>query len=312
MKKPTFIDDYKISVAFGGTSRLVYGTSGLGGVWGKVNPEESVDALLYAFENGISVLDTAPSYANSELYVGKALKQWKGEKPFVSTKVGRLKGADAFEVRLDYSKDGMRRSIENSLKILGLENVDLLFLHEPQLVPAEQIEEAIQTLLDFKSEGLTKRTGVGGNPNDTFLPYVKKEYFDVVSGFLRMDACNLSAFNGEIQKYQAEGIAYYAASALHFSLLGNRFEKYLQEGVDGKWITETDVANAQQVKAIADKYDLPLPTLAQRYLFSIKEADRVVMGARTLKQIQATIKDWNQGKLPEDIFNEVTEAIMLK
>ncbi len=312
MKKPSYIDNHELSEAFNNESRLVYGTSGLGGVWGKVDATESVEALLYAFENGISVLDTAPSYANSELYVGEALRQWKGKKPFVSTKIGRLKGADAFEVKLDYSQEGMRRSLENSLKTLGLENIDLLFLHEPQLVPEHEIESTIQALLSFKSQGLVKMLGVGGNPNATFMPYVKKEYFDVVSGFLKMDACNLSVFNEEIQYYQNEGIAYYAASALHFSLLGNRYNKYLKEGVDDVWITHKDMENAKKVKAIADKYDMPLATLAQRYLFSIKEADRVVMGARTLKQIQSTISDWKLGKLPIDIFKEVTNTISEK
>ncbi len=95
-----------------------------------------------------------------------------------------------------------------------------------------------------------------------------------------MDACNLDAFNGEIQQYQKEGIAYYAASALHFSLLGNRFEKYKREAVDGQCVTQRDLDIAIQIKTLADSLDMPLPTLAQRYLFSIAEADRIVMGAR--------------------------------
>lgn len=288
---------------------MVYGTSGLGGVWGKVAAGESVDALLYAFENGISVLDTAPSYANAEQYVGQALRQWKGEKPFVSTKIGRLKGADAFEVKLDYSKESMKRSLEDSLETLGVETIDLLFLHEPQLVPANQIENAIQTSLDFKAQGLVKQLGVGGNPNETFMPFVKKEYFDVVSGFLRMDACNLSVFDGEIQSYRKKGIAYYAASALHFSLLGSRYEQYQNDGADGEWIFQSDLDNAKKVKAIADHHDMPLATLAQRFLFSIKEADRVVMGARNMDQIKATLADWKQGKLPKEIFDEVLNAL---
>lgn len=311
--KPTYITgDHSISPAFNNQSRLVYGTSGLGGVWGKVDERASVEALLYAFENGISALDTAPSYANAEFYVGKALREWNGEAPFVSTKIGRLKGKDAFETKLDYSVDGMKRSLENSLNTLGLDKIDLLFLHEPQLVPIANINEILQTLKGFKSQGLVDAIGVGGNPSTEFMPFITKENFDVVSGFLHMDACNLSAFNGEIQYYQERGIAYYAASALHFSLLGNRFDKYLNEGVDGEWITSLDLENAVRVKAIADKNEMSLATLAQRYLFSIKEADRVVMGARTPEQIKATIKDWRAGKLPEDIFNEVTESIRIQ
>ncbi len=311
--KPTYIrGDHSKSPAFNNESRLVYGTSGLGGVWGKVDQRDSIDALLYAFENGISALDTAPSYANAEYYVGLALKEWNGKRPFISTKIGRLKGKDAFETKLDYSVDGMKRSLDNSLQTLGLDKIDLLFLHEPQLVPLEHINDILDTLKGFKAEGLIGAIGVGGNPSPEFMPYVTKEHFDVVSGFLHMDACNLSAFDGEIQTYAREGIAYYAASALHFSLLGNRFETYKKDGVDGEWITQLDLENAIRVKTVADKYDMALATLSQRYLFSIKEADRVVMGARTPAQIQSTMNDWNAGKLPEAIFNEVTACIQTK
>lgn len=308
--RPTYIADYRISPAFGGTSRLVYGTSGLGGVWGAVQESESIDALLYALENGISVFDTAPAYANAELYLGKALRQWQGKKPFISTKVGRLKGEDAFEIKLDYSKDAMTRSLENSLETLGIDQIDLLFLHEPHLTPVKDIESILDTLKGFKEAGFVQQLGVGGNPNEAFLPYITKSNFDVVSGFLRMDACNLSVFSGEMQRYQAAGIAYYAASALHFALLGNRYESCQQAGPDGTWITQSDLDHAKQVKALADELDMPLPTLAQRYLFSIAEADRVVMGARNLKQINATVEDWKLGKLPEAVFHQITEIIL--
>lgn len=313
MMGPTYFEgDYSKSKAFGNQSRLVYGTSGIGGVWGPVTESESIDALLYALDHDISVFDTAPSYSNSELYVGKALRQWKGARPFVSSKIGRLKGEDAFDMKLDYSSDGMKRSIHNTLDTLGLEYLDLLFLHEPHKVPLNEIERILDNLKEFKALGLTRELGVGGNPTIEFMPYITKDNFDVVSGYLRLDACNLSVFDGEIQQYKKEGIAYYAASALHFSLLGNRFEKYINEGVDGEWITESDLDNAIQVKAIADSMDMPLPTLAQRYLFSIAEADRIVMGARNTEQIKATVSDWQSGTLPEEIFDKITAVIMKK
>ena len=86
-------------------SRLVFGTSGLGGVWGEVAESESIDCILYALENGITSFDTAPSYSDAELYLGKALQQWKGMKPFVSTKVGRKKADSAFDAKLDYIRE---------------------------------------------------------------------------------------------------------------------------------------------------------------------------------------------------------------
>ena len=84
--KPTYKADIYQSDFPAKGSRLVYGTSGLGGVWGEVNPEESIDCLLYAFENGITTLDTSPSYSKSEEYVGKAQRRWQGDMPISALK----------------------------------------------------------------------------------------------------------------------------------------------------------------------------------------------------------------------------------
>jgi aryl-alcohol dehydrogenase-like predicted oxidoreductase len=311
MLKPSYKKDIYASDFPAKGSRLVYGTSGLGGVWGEVDEGESIDCLLYAFENGITSLDTSPSYSQSEKYVGKALKRWQGEKPFISTKVGRLQSATAFDAVLDYSPKGMKNSVMRSLDLLGVDTVDLLFLHEPQWVPLDKIEEILETLLSFKEAGYTKMLGIGGNPSLAFRPYIKSDIFQVVSTFCRMDACTLAAFEEEMAIYERENMAVYAASALHFSLLGNRFEPFTQNPTtDNEYITEREIANAKRVNDIAKKYKMPLPTLAQRYLFSIKEATRVVMGARNIQQIQNTINDWQQGALPKKIFNEITKVLL--
>ena len=316
--RPTYQPDIYASNFPAPGSRLVYGTSGLGGVWGTVDPDESVDCLLYAFENGITSLDTSPSYSHAEAYVGRALRRWSGTRrkaapPFISTKVGRLQAATAFDAKLDYSDAGMRASVQRSLDLLGVDSVDLLFLHEPQWVPLDRIDAVLDTLQSFREDGFAQRLGIGGNPSPAFRPYIRGEVFDVVSTFCRLDACTLAAFEEEIPLYQREGIAVYAASALHFSLLGNRFGAFTQNPpVDDEYIGEREIRNAIRVNEIAKKYGLPLPTLAQRYLFSIAEATRVVMGARKIDQIQSTIADWQQGALPEEIFDEITAVLIGK
>ncbi len=310
MNKPTYKKDYKHTSVFPYGGRLVCGTSGLGGVWGEITPDESVTTILYALENGVCAFDTAPSYANAELYLGMALKEWRGERPFVSTKVGRQRGEDAFDFKLDYSSDALESSLHESLKVLGLEKIDLLFLHEPQLAPVNEMDRIVKCLHSFKEQGLIDYIGIGGNPTTDFFPFIKKEYFDVVSGFLKLDACNLSALEHDIPFFKAEGLAYYAASSLHFSLLGNRFEKYVEAGADGDWLTQSDIENAIKVNQLAAENNIPLSTLAQRYLFSIAEADRVVVGAKNAKQMEATINDWNAGALPEQLFDAITSIIV--
>lgn len=311
MKKPTFVNtDYKHTEKFNGESRLVVGTAGLGGVWGEVEEDESIEAILYALEHGIEVIDTAPSYHRAEEYVGKALRQWQGELPFISTKVGRLPAKKADEVYVDYSPQAMRESLSRSLDLLDIDFIDLLFLHEPQLVPVGEMESILNTLRSFQEEGLVGKLGIGGNPVDSFWPYVKKEHFDAVSTFLKLDASSLEGLKHDIPKFRDKGLAIYAASSLHMGLLGSKFSVYVENPPDNEWIKQTHVNNAIKVKQIADDHNLSLTNLALRYLFSMKEADRVVLGPGNLDEVKESLQIWEEGPLDKDIFDQVTEVLI--
>ena len=311
--KPTYITgDYKTSRFFDNKSRLVLGCSGLGGVWRPIEEKNAVGTLMYALENGVRVFDTAPSYNKSQIFLGKVLKQWQGEKLFISTKVGRLKAETAEDTIVDYSTKSMKASLYESLEVLGLDTIDLLFLHEPHLVPLDKMDEIMECLQSFKKEGLVKRLGIGGNPTVSFYPHIVKQNFDVLSGFLKLDACNITAFDEVMPILQKENIAYYAASALHMGLLGRRLEMYAKEMPNNEWISNSDVHNALKVNNIAKKYDIPLSRLALRYVFSIKEADRVVVGPSKQEQMEDLIEAWDEGKLPEEVFDEITTTIISK
>ncbi|WP_282124156.1 aldo/keto reductase [Algibacter mikhailovii] len=308
--KPTYISgDHKKSDFFNNESRLVLGCSGLGGVWRPIEEKTAVGILLHALENGVSVLDTAPSYNKSQEFVGKALKLWSGKKPFISTKVGRLKADKAEETIVDYSPETMRKSVYESLETIGVDSIDLLFLHEPHLVPIEKIDEIMDCLQSFKKEGIVKSLGIGGNPIDRFYTHMIKDNFDVVSGFLKLDACNLTGFKKDLPQIEKENMAYYAASALHMGLLGRRLEQYNVDRPNNEWISNADVDVALEVNKIAQKNNIPLSRLALRYVFSILEADRVVVGPTTMEQLIDVLNAWEEGKLSEDIFNEITNTI---
>jgi aryl-alcohol dehydrogenase-like predicted oxidoreductase len=309
--KPTYIKgDYTKSKFFNNESRLVLGCSGLGGVWRPIEEKDALETLRYALENGVSVFDTAPSYNKSQYFLGKALEQWSGEKPFISTKVGRLKADKADVCIVDYSPETMRKSVYESLETIGIDSIDLLFLHEPHLVPVEKMDEIMDCLNSFKKEGIVKILGIGGNPVDRFYPHILKENFDVLSGFLKLDACNLSGFERDLPQIQNENIAYYAASALHMGLLGRRLNEYDLERPNNEWISNLDVNIALKINKIAEKHQIPLSRLALRYVFSTLEADRVVVGPTTLDQLKDLLNAWEEGKLPETIFNEITETII--
>jgi aryl-alcohol dehydrogenase-like predicted oxidoreductase len=306
---PTYAKNYISSRADGGP-RLVLGTSGLGGVWGPVNEDDSVKAILMALENRIFSIDTAPSYANAEAIVGKALKHWKGVRPHLSTKVGRLKAYDAHTTQTDYSDEGIRRSLEQSLDTLGVNFVDLLFLHEPQLVPKEEIPRILSCLLHYKDRGLICKIGIGGNMPEYFKPFMGKDKFEVVSGFLRMNACNLDVFREDMQFFSERNITYYNASVLHFGLLGDRFSHYWNNFEQERdWLKENDLQAAERLEKISRKYATSLSTLAFRYAISIEEADKVVIGPTKIEELKELLQAWKMGPLPLEIFEEITDSI---
>jgi aryl-alcohol dehydrogenase-like predicted oxidoreductase len=286
----------------------VLGTAGLGGAWSPVDPAESVTTILRALESGITRLDTAPAYAQAEKIVGEALRRWNGPPPFVSTKVGKLEGDALAENLNNYDLAVMEQSVRQSLERLGCTMLDLLFLHEPEKVPAQQVEAVVEFMLEQKQTGRAQAIGFGGTPPQAYHPYIEAGGFDVVMGYNNLDAANLDALQSDIPFFKKHGLATYQGSALHMGLLGNRFERYQREKPD--WLSAADLARADQAQQVAGKYDLPLSTLAHRYVLSIQEIDYVVIGPRTMGHLTQTLADCQQGPLPEELFDELTNRIL--
>ena len=291
--------------------RLALGTAGLGGIWGPVNLTESVDTLLDALENGVTVIDTAPAYADAETVVAEALRQWSGSgqpHPLVSTKIGRLRGETAEAGYYDFSDETLRRSLGNSLTLFRLAQLDLVFLHDPEAVAVADRPRVVESLHRLQADGLVRHIGFGGNPDPDWWPFLTKGLFTVVMGFNRLNAANLEALSEERPVYQQHNLTYYAASPLAMGLLGRRFAEFVQHPPD--WVSARDAATARRVNALSAHTGLSLPSLAHRYLFSMAEADRVVIGAGNSADLQTTLADYQAGPLPEALFNEITCIIL--
>jgi aryl-alcohol dehydrogenase-like predicted oxidoreductase len=168
----------------------------------------------------------------------------------------------------------------------------------------------MDTLHSFRDKGIVDRIGIGGNPEGAFWQYVKKENFEVVSSFLKMDACSLEGFAHDIPRFREEGLAVYAASSLHMGLLGSQFKKFINDPPNNEWIQQTHVENAVKVNRIAMENGLSLTNLALRYLFAMNEADRVVLGPKNMEEVQKSISIWEEGPVDKAIFDEVTEFLL--
>jgi len=285
---------------------MVLGTAALGGVWGKVDKDESIKTIIEAMESGVEGIDTAPAYGDAEELLGVALKQWKGKSPFISTKVGRLKSYEVEGAHYDFSEEGMKCSIESSLNMLGRAQVDLLLLHDPLAVPTEDIECAVTNLLELKRLGYARYIGLGGNAPDGFLPYLKAGVFDVMMEFNKLNACNLESLDTMLPFCNQSKTTYYAASPLNMGLLGACYSAFTD--APPGWLAKEKVNSAIRIHAVALKYGIPLSELAYRFLLNIPYDFKIVTGPSNRTEFGDLFNSLNVGPLPETIYNEIIQT----
>lgn len=143
-----------------------YGAWAIGGsgwqfAWGSQDDNDSIGAIHRALELGVNWIDTAAVYGlgHSEEVVGRALKEWSGPKPYVFTKCGLIGDKDG-NVQKVLKSESIRREVENSLRRLQIDVIDLYQIHWPPDPDSPELEEGWQTMADLKREGKVRWIGV--------------------------------------------------------------------------------------------------------------------------------------------------------
>ncbi|GAB3661401.1 aldo/keto reductase [Echinicola sediminis] len=279
--------------------KLVLGTAGLGGVWGTIDEEESLEAILYGLEQGIGHIDTAPAYMDAEAIVGKALKQWKGQVPMISTKIGKKRGLAEQLGLTDYEPEHLKTSLYRSLERLHLQQIDLLFLHEPELIPKKKLGLIMDLLTCFKEEGLVKKVGLGGGAPLFLKAYVESGHFDVVMDFNGYNLVERKAEQVDFPYYKKHRLAIYEGSPLMMGLLGQRLEEFVKNRP--LWLTKAHIQKARELYVLALEHKMELSSLAHRFLLNKDIVDKVVVGPSGLSQLKSTISDFKKGPLDKPL-----------
>ncbi|UKA49584.1 aldo/keto reductase [Arthrobacter sp. FW305-123] len=177
--------------------KLGFGGAGIGNLYRAIPDGEALATVLAAWDAGIRYFDTAPHYGLglSEQRLGAVLRDEPREQFVISTKVGRLlepnpnggQDPEGFDVPAttrrvwDFSEKGIRRSIEDSLERLGLDHVDIAYLHDPDVHDLQAgISQGLPALEKLRSEGVVKAIGVGINSAEAALECVEAAELDLV------------------------------------------------------------------------------------------------------------------------------------
>jgi D-threo-aldose 1-dehydrogenase len=225
----------------GELSPLSFGAAPMGNLYAGVDDAVAQAAVAAALESGITHFDTAPyyGYGLSESRLGEALAGIQRDRFTLSTKVGRLvapgETADnAFAVQgrhavFDYSRDGVLRSVEESLGRLGTHYVDILLLHDigslthGERAPAvlrQALDEALPTMATLREQGVCRAIGIGVNEEAVCLEVMPRFELDTILLAGRFTLFEQAQSLRVMARASGEGVAIMAGAPYNSGLLG--------------------------------------------------------------------------------------------
>lgn len=200
-------------------STLSFGASSLGSVFRETDDKEAVRTVHAAVDAGINLIDVSPYYGatKAESVLGSAIKQISRDRFFLSTKAGRY-GVDNF----DFSGATIEASLEESLRRLNTDYVDILFLHDIEFVePGIILEEAIPTLQRLKEKGKIRNSGICGLPLALFEQLLPQVDVDAIISYCHY-SLNDDSLLDLLPLLDARGVGLVNASPLSMGLLSTR------------------------------------------------------------------------------------------
>jgi D-threo-aldose 1-dehydrogenase len=287
-------------------TRLGFGGASIGGLFSAVHADEAIDTVRHAWDIGIRSFDTAPlyGYGASERRVGAALRERPRDAFVLSTKVGRLvrdvdaiqPGADidgqalegredAFYVRdqpvrlvFDYSGDGVRRSLAESLERLGLDRIDVALIHDPDEHWQEAIDEAWPALERLRGEGVIGAVGAGMNQSAMLARFARETDMDVFLLAGRYTVLDQGALNELLPLCLDRGIAVLVGGVMNSGVLadprpGSRF--------DYAPASDEILERARRLGDVCARHDVPLRAAAMQFPLAHPAVVSLVAGVRT-------------------------------
>ena len=252
----------------------------IGGGMGNMDDGECIDTVRTAIDSGITLLDTAQAYRTSEATLGKALKDGYRERCFLATKVSR-----------QYSRGDIENAIENSLRNLDVDYVDLYQIHSWN--PQYPIEESMETMARLQEQGKTRFIGVSN-----FNAAQMQTAYDIAPFHSNQPRYNMFDRNLEAEDLdfcRQTGIGILAHSPLGKGLLTGKY-------APGHVFSEDDeragsprfqgdlfaryLAVADELKSVAAEKNITMVQLAIAWLLRREEVTCVLVGAKNSDQVK--------------------------
>jgi D-threo-aldose 1-dehydrogenase len=287
---------------------LCVGCAALGDMPGtfaySVAEAQALTTIRAIFEGPISFADTAASYGDgeSERRIGVVLRERGGLPPgfVLSTKADRNVSTS------DFSGDQMRRSVERSLRLLGVERLQICYLHDPEHISfAAAIASGgpVEALQRLHEAGVIQHLGIAGGPIDLMTQFVETDQFTVAISHNRYTLLNQEA-NRFWDVCQQHGVAAINAAPYGSGILAkgpSTYPRYMYGQASDAYLQR-----AFSLEALCLRYHVPLAAVALQFSMRDPRIASTIVGISKSERLQETV-ELAQQVLPEDIWEEIAE-----
>jgi aryl-alcohol dehydrogenase-like predicted oxidoreductase len=293
-----------------GRTGLKVSVLGMGGLFvsrvGGRGREEAYRAIRRALELGVNYVDTAPGYADSEEVLGVAL-EGVPQPYYISTKLGGR--PQPFDPK---DKGALRQSVEESLRLLKRDYIDILMIHEPDRpgqydwwTDYDEFHGPARDLLEeLKDEKIIRFTGLGGTTPYQLPHIMSTGFYDVV----------LTAFNYSLLWREAEIAVLPEAKRQNMGIIigsplqqGALARRYSEVETGAWWLSPPRQEQYKRLYAFLDQVEMSLPEASLRMVLSNPSISTILMGARSVEEVEQNVSYIEKGPLPDDILSRLQE-----
>jgi D-threo-aldose 1-dehydrogenase len=307
-----------------------YGAANVGNLYRELSDDDAAAVLQAAWDAGIRYYDTAPHYGLglSERRLGAFLAGKPRDEFVLSSKVGRLlvpnpAGAGTLDLandfavpadlrrEWDFSSAGIRRSVEDSLQRMGLDRIDIVYLHDPERHDLHSaLRSGIAGAVALREQGTIGAIGVGSMDTAALQAAADTGALDLLMVAGRYTLLEQPAAHGVLPSCRRHGTAVVLASVFNSGILA-RDELAADARYEYGPVPPQIRARYDAVAQVCHSHGVPVPAAALQFGLRADPVQSVIVGAASPAQI-AQSAGWMATPIPDELWQELTERKLVQ
>jgi D-threo-aldose 1-dehydrogenase len=296
-----------------GVSRLGLGTAPLGNLFTAIAHDDALATVRAAWEQGVRFFDTAPQYGHglAETRLGEALAESPRDEMVLASKVGRLlrrtegerpatifRDVPDLDPVFDFSRDGVLRSLEESLQRLGTDRLDIVHVHDPDDHEAEALATAFPALIELREQGVIGSVGCGMNQAEMLSRFVDRVDLDCVllaGRYSLLDRGGVAL----LDQCLGRGVGVVLGGVFNSGLLAR---PEVDATFDYAVASPALLAQARAMQIVCESFDVALPSAALHFALRHPAVTTVLVGARSVQEVMDDVA-YAQSAVPRELWS---------